>query len=158
MRVLDIENIGRIGLMFIQGDLLRDVLVDPLTCDEDDTNYDIPVFNELKKALFKTERLNPDIYLCGVLWRIYPANKRMVTPAVVGRSLPRTGAPAWLINDCPPAMAEAMWQDKNVCITRDDGMATWYLPVKTSAGDVVGALELSERERSAIRDTNYTGT
>ena len=147
MRVLDIENIGRIGQMFIDGDLLKEVVADPLTCDEDDTNYNISAFNILKKALSKTERLNPDIYLAGILWQWYPANKRMVAPAVVGRHLPGDFYTApWMINDCPSALAEAMRNNKHTCVVREDGFDTFYFPIKTSAGDVVGALELTEKE------------
>ena len=147
MRVLDIENIGRIGQMFIDGDLLKIVMADPLTCDEDDTNYNIPAFNELKIALTKIERLNPDIYLAGILWQWYPANKRMVTPAVVGRHLPGDFVTVgWLINDCPPVMLEALQQAKTTVVTRDNGYRTFYFPIKTSAGDVAGVLELTERD------------
>lgn len=155
MRVLDIENIGRIGQMFIDGDLLKEVVADPLTCDEDDTNYNIPAFNTLKKALSKTERLNPDIYLSGILWQWYPANKRMVAPAVVGRHLPGDFYTApWMINDCPAALAEAMRNDKHTSVIREDGLYTFYFPIKTSAGDVVGALELTEKESPQFFEPN----
>ena len=159
MRALDIENIGRIGLMFIDGDLLRDVMADPFTCDEDDTNYNIPAFNELKVALLKIERINPDLYISGVLWQCYPANKRMVAPAVVGKSLPRGGwgpSPGWLINDAPAPLMEAITQKKCVTVTEKDGKTTCYFPVKTAAGDVVGALELGEKDRPANIISNYT--
>ena len=143
-RLLDIENIGRIGQMFISGDLLRDVLIDPLTCDEDDTDYNIPVFNELKKTLSKIERLNPDLFLAGVLWQRYPANDRMAAPAVVGRRLPAVGWGGWVITDCTPKMAESIKNDVNTSFTHDDGRATYYFPIKTSAGDIAGVLELTE--------------
>ena len=156
MRVLDIENIGRIGQMFIDGDLLKIVVADPLTYNEDDTNYNIPVFNTLKKALMKTERINPDIYLAGILWQCYPANKRMVAPAVVGKHLPGDWSSVpWMINDCPEAMTEAMCKDKITTIKREDGRKTCYVPIKASTGDVVGALELTEKEKPQYFESNY---
>ena len=156
MRVLDIENIGRIGQMLIDGDLLKDVMADPFTCDEDDINYNIPAFNALKRALSKTERLNPDIYLSGILWQWYPANKRMVAPAVVGRNLPGNYVTVpWMINDCPPLLAECMKKDKMTNLTMENGFSTFYFPIKTSAGDIIGALELNEREMPLNWEENY---
>lgn len=153
-RKLDIENIGRIGLMFIDGDLLKNVLIDPLTCDEDDTDYDIPAFNKLKAALSKIERMNPDIYLTGVIWQWYPRNRRMASPAVAGKSLPasRTG---WMITDCADKLAEAMREDKFTSAISENGIKTCYFPVKTSAGEVVGALELTEETRSGLFERTY---
>ena len=151
-RELDIENIGRIGVMFIDGDLLRDVLVDPLTCDEDDTDYNIPAFNKLKSVLSKIERMNPDIYLTGTLWQWYPRNARMASPAVVGTSMPKAATEGrkmdpqtgWMITDCSPPLAAAMKNETVTFYEYADGRKTYYFPVMTSAGDVVGALELSE--------------
>jgi len=153
-RILDIENIGRIGLMFIDGDLLADVLIDPLTCDEDDTDYNIPAFNELKKALSKIERINPDLYLTGVIWQAYPRNKRMATPAVAGRSLPKTGS-GWMITDCPAPLSDAMREDKITSVT-EGNKKVFYFPIKTSAGRVSGALELAEGNDPGLFERNYT--
>jgi hypothetical protein len=49
-----------------------------------------------------------------------------------------------MITDCPPLMLEAMQEEKPTSITHEDGRHTYYFPIKTSAGDVVGALELTE--------------
>jgi len=156
MRALDIENIGRIGQMFLDGDSLKNVMVDPLTCDEDDTNYNIPAFNSLKIALSKIERLNPDIYIAGILWQWYPANKRMVAPVVVGRHLPGDfSSVPWMITDCPPALKEAMQQGKNTSTTREDSLQVYYFPIKTSGGDIVGALELAEKTKPVHYESIY---
>jgi hypothetical protein len=161
-RLLDIENIGRIGLMFINGDLLRDVLIDPYTCDEDDTNYNIPAFNALKAALSKIERMNPDVYMTGVLWQWYPGNRRMAAPAVVGRAHPVTGwkipdpPTGWVISDCSDELLDAM-QNRNITsIDHADGRRTCYFPVRTSTGDVAGALELTEGGVRGPYERNYT--
>ena len=149
-RLLDIENIGRIGQMFINGDLLKNLIIDPLTCDEDDTDYDIPAFNKLKAALSKIERMNPDIYITGVIWQWYPANKRMAAPAVVGRVLPVTHwkkadpQTGWMITDCSAPLSEALRQNRNTSAVFEDGRKTYYFPIKTSDGNVTGALELTE--------------
>jgi len=161
-RRLDIENIGRIGVMFIDGDLLKDVLNDPLVWDDDDTDYNIPAFNKLKAALSKIERINPDLYLTGVLWQWYPANRRMAAPAVAGRVLPTTGwmkpdpPTGWMITDCPAELSDALRNTKNTVAERGDGMRTYYFPVKSSAGDVVGALELTEGGERGPYECNYT--
>ena len=153
-RILDMENIGRIGLMFIDGDLLAKVLKDPYTCDEDDTNYDIPAFNCLKKALMKTERMNPDKYLTGVLWQRYPANKLMASPAVAGKSMPWKSQ-SWMITKCAPALYEAMESDKLTSAEFSDGRRTLYFPVKSSSGEIVGALELTEGAKPGAYEKTY---
>jgi len=161
-RLLDIENIGRIGQMFLDGDLLKKVMIDPFTCDEDDTDYDIPAFNALKAALSKVERMNPDLYLTGALWQWYPTNRRMAAPAVIGKAHPRNGwmrpdpPVGWMITDCAPEMLRAMQEGTPTKATDGEGKWTYYFPIKTSAGVVVGALELSDSGKPGPYERNYT--
>jgi hypothetical protein len=121
------------------------VLNDPLVLYEDDTDYNIPLFNILKKALMKIERLNPDLDISGTLWQWYPTNKRMASPAVAGKALPKEG---WSISPCNPSLYKALTEDANTSYTLENGRGVYYFPVKTSAGDMVGALELVDNGRT----------
>ena len=146
-RALDIENIGRIGQIFIDGDLLKDIFVDRFTWDEDDMNYNIPAFNTLKKTLMKIERLAPELDIYGVIWYWYTANRLMAAPAVAGRNMPKEG---WIITLCDPLLHEAMTRDLNTRKKDEGGGYTYYFPIKTSAGDIVGALQLTEGKGADI--------
>lgn len=139
-RLLDIENIGRIGQMLISGDLLTRVLVDDYTWDEDDTRYRFSEFNTLKWALMKTERLNPDICLSGALWLWYRANRRMVVPVIVDQMRPR---PGHVILPGNPALMETLLKGVNTTRTHEDGAQAHYFPIRNSLDAIVGALELT---------------
>lgn len=138
-QLLDIDTIGRIGLMFLDGDLLADVLVDPYTWDDDDTDYNAENFNALKKVLMKLERMNPTQYITGVLWLWYPQNKRMAVPAVAGRVLPDTGH---RIVACTPSMYQALTTG-NRTTEEKEGKLHSYFPIKKACGKVVGVLALT---------------
>jgi len=138
-RKLDIANIGRIGQIFIDGDILPDILMDPFTCDDDNTDYNIEVFNKLKITLMKIERLNPDIYLTGAIWSWYKANKRMATPVIAGRAQPSVG---WVISPCNDELQRTLSEDVETVRNWEDGKTSYYFPIRTSECDVVGALEL----------------
>jgi len=139
-RLLDIENIGRIGQMFLNGDLLRNILNDRFTCDEDDTDYNADAFNPLKHALSKIERMNPDLEITGVIWYWYPANKRMAVPAIVGKALPKEG---WIISPCDDYLYQTLTTKANTSFTLEDGRQVYYFPINASDGNVVGALALT---------------
>lgn len=139
--LLDIDTIARIGLMFIEGDLLARVLVDPYTCDDDDTDYDAEAFNALKKTLMKLERMNPEQEINCVLWQWYPANRLMATPAVAGKALPATG---WRITPCSAPLYSCLRGAAAVKTILGDGRRTHFYPVKASDDAVVGALEITD--------------
>lgn len=139
-RILDIENIGRIGQMLISGDTLSRAMVDDYTWDEDETNYDFAAFNELKWMLMKIERMNPDMYLCGALWIWYRANRRMVIPAIAGKSAPRVGH---VIMPADPALMDTLQNGVNSTCDRGDNSRTYYFPIRNSLDAIVGALELT---------------
>ena len=150
-RKLDIENIGRIGQMFLNGDLLEVIMADRFTCDEDDTDYNIEAFNALKKSLMKTERMNPDMHVTGVIWYWYPANKRMAVPAVAGKTLPMSG---WTIAPCDDGLYKCLSDGVNTKINLRDDEITHYFPIRNSADSIVGALALAiggSRDRLAYR-------
>ena len=103
-----------------------------------------------------------DLYLTGALWQWYPANKRMAAPAIIGKAHPMAGWKrpdppiGWMITDCTPELLAAMKTGKPTTAAGEDGKRTHYFPIKTSAGDVVGALELSDSGRPGPYERNYT--
>lgn len=151
-RMLDIENIGRIGQMFIKGELLEEILIDPYTCDEDDTDYNIPAFNELKAVLMKIERMNPDLFVTGVLWCRYKANRRMAIPVIAGKAHPTVG---WIISPCDESLQIALDEGINTRLELQDGRVTHYFPVRTTTDRIVGALGLTTGERMSPYEHRY---
>lgn len=138
-RILDIETIARIGLMFLDGDALRDVLVDPLTGDDDDTDYNAGHFNALKKALMKIERFDPDRYITGLLWQWHHINRKLAIPAVAGKALPATG---WRAVPCTQELYDCMTKRVPTSRAAGEDRVSYFYPILSSASDVVGALEL----------------
>jgi hypothetical protein len=59
--VLDVDNIARIGLMYLDGDKAENVMKDRLSLDYDDVTYDHADFLALKTAMTRMERINPEI-------------------------------------------------------------------------------------------------
>ena len=151
-RKLDIENIGRIGQMFLNADILGNILVDRFTCDDDDTDYNIEVFNELKITLMKIERLNPDIYITGAVWYWYPANKKMAAPVIAGRAQAAVG---WVISPCNEALYKCMSEDVNTSTAMPEGKTVHYFPLRDSNCDVIGALELTEGAEYGMFEKHY---
>ena len=75
MRRLDIDNVARIGLMFLDGDKFENVMTDKLSLDYDDVNYVYNDFNELKVSMLKLERISPELNISTVLWQLRPDNR-----------------------------------------------------------------------------------
>ncbi len=142
---LDIENVARIGLMYLDGDKLEGILLDR----HGDTDYDFENFNEVKKSIMKLERINPDLNLSAFLWRLHPDNKNMVIPVVAGNALPVEGWQRIKANEVIKAVFET--GEKKV-MNRTETLSSYYYPVRNSDDEIVGVLELlyGERERNDI--------
>jgi hypothetical protein len=134
-RVLDIDNVARIGLMFIDGDKLEDVLLDKLG----HTDYDFENFNILKKVLMKIEKINPDLDLTAVLWQNRPDNENLVVPVVAGNALPVEG---WGRKNVNPSMKAVFEAGTSQVLKHDGEIASYYYAVKNSNAEIVGVLEL----------------
>lgn len=142
---LDIENVARIGLMYLDGDKLEEILLDRYG----DTDYDFDNFNEVKKSIMKLERINPDLKLSAFLWRLHPNNSNMAIPVVAGNALPMEGWGRTLANEVIKAVFET--GEKKV-MKRTETLTSYYYPVRNSDDEIVGVLELlhGDRERNDI--------
>ena len=140
--VLDIDNIARIGLLFIDGDKFENVLIDKLSLDFDDINYFHDDFMELKVSLLKLSLINPDMDIKPVLWQPRPDNPRMAVPVVIGTSLPKEGPIGTDVVDANPEVYKTYTEGTPTVKKREDGSSSYYYAVKNSDNDVVGALEL----------------
>jgi hypothetical protein len=138
-RFLDIDNVARIGLMYIDGDKLEDVLVDKLTLDYDNVNYDHICFNDLKIAVLKLERINPDLSLTAILWQLRPDNRELVVPVLAGSALPEEG---WEITEINSEMKKVFETGMSQTRKRAGTCSSFYYPVRSSNADIVGVLEL----------------
>jgi hypothetical protein len=133
--ILDIDNIARIGLMYIDGDLFEDVLLDKAG----HTDYDFDKFNQLKISLLKLEKISPTLDIAAILWRSYPTNKDAVTPLIVGSALPFEGTKRTAPNR---ELALAFKTGERQVRRWNENCRSYYYPFYNSDEEIVGVLEL----------------
>lgn len=140
LRVLDIENVARIGLMYIDGDKFENVLLDKFSMDYDDVNYNHEDFKELKIAILNLEEINPDLNIATILWQLRPDNRNMIVPVINGSAFPEDGQ-GW---DIVPVNPEMKMLFKTGCpqVKKRDNCTSHYYPLKNSDAEIVGILEL----------------
>jgi len=135
---LDVDSVAKIGLMFLNGDALEDVVRDKYN---DFLNYKFDNFNECRKVVLKIERMNPKLGLCAILWQKRANNSEQMMPAVVGKSLPIEGWQKSLISE---GQKKAFGGEFGAVLKRDNGMVSHYYPIMNSDCDIIGVLELLE--------------
>lgn len=138
LRQSDTDNVARIGLMFLDGDLLGNVLKDKFSLDYDDVDYNYEQFTSLKIVLLKIEKINPDLSLIAVLWERRPDNDRLVVPIIVGSQMPGEGGG---ICEAGAEMLQSFDTGERT-VKKRDGFASYYYPVRDSDSDIAGVLEL----------------
>ncbi len=134
-RILDIDNVARIGLMYIDGDKLENILVEKLG----HTDYVFENFNAVKSSVIKLEKINPDLNLIAVIWQRRIDNEDVVFPVVCGRALPVEGHGRRWINQ---HMREVFETGQKRVYDRGNGVVSYYYPIKNSDAEIVGVLEL----------------
>ena len=137
MREWSIDEIARIGLLFLDGDAFENVLID----QETHTDYRFEPFTDLKADLLRIEHIDPDMDLSAILWRVYPENKYLMEPLVAGSGLPNSG---WrkTFASVPLRLAYQTGQPQ-IDPQPPNGTAHYY-PLRNSNDDIVGVLELLE--------------
>jgi hypothetical protein len=136
---LDINNVARIGLMYIDGDKLEEALLDKTSVSTDDITYDHECFNDLKISLMRLERINPDLGVTAILWQRRPGNADVVMPAVVGNALPYEGPDYPSANEEMKAVFET---GESRRFDRGNGYISYYYAVRNSDELIAGVLEL----------------
>ena len=134
---LDIDNIARIGIMFMDGDSLENILLDAYG----QTDYDFDMFYHCKAVIMKIERIDPSLKLTAVMWQLRPDNPDVVVPVVAGKQLPLTGWPATEVSSAIAAAFNGQW---GAILKRDNAGTSHYYPIKNSDAEIVGVLELLE--------------
>lgn len=134
-RLLDPDNIARIGLMFIDGDSFESVLLDKIG----HVDYDFDKFNRCKIPLMKVERMNPDLEITAVLWQPKLTNPDIMLPLVAGKALPFEGWQFAVMND---EMRRAWNGEFGSVKKRSSVCSSHYYPLKNSDAETVGLLEL----------------
>jgi len=134
-RLLDPDNIARIGLMFIDGDSFENVLLDKIG----HVDYDFDAFNRCKIPLMKVERMNPDLEITAILWQPKPINPDVMLPLVAGKALPFEGWQFAVMND---EMRRALNGEFGSVKKRSSVCNSHYYPLRNSDAEIVGLLEL----------------
>ncbi len=129
-----IDKLARIAQMFLNGDAFERVLID----QETHTNYRFDEFNELKSCLMKLERLEEDLDVCAVLWRLYPQNSYVAEPLIAASGLPKTG---WRRTFAPEAMRRTYLHGEPGRVQHEGSCESRYYPLRNSDDDIVGVLE-----------------
>ncbi len=140
---LDIDSVARIGLLFLDGDALEEVLLDRYGHPD----YDFDRFNSCKIALMKLERINPRLGLTAVLWQLRPDDDSLVVPVVAGNALPLEG---YRPSPVSPALRAALEGEFGSSAARSATCCSHYYPVRNSDGEICGALELLAGPRPKI--------
>ena len=140
---LDIDSVAKIGLMFLDGDALEEILLDRYGHPD----YDFDKFNSCKITLLRLERMNPTLGLTAILWQLRPDNGEMAVPVAAGTALPLEG-----YRPCPvsPALRKALDGEFGAAAHRSESCWSHYYPVRNSDGEIVGALELLEGLRPHV--------
>lgn len=132
---LDINNIARIGLIFLDGDSLEGVMLDPYG----PTDYDFNLFNDCKKTIMKIERINPQVDISVFLWQKRADNPNFVLPVIAGKQLPITG---WLKTPMTDSMRSAFGGGFGTIENRPEGGKSYFYPVRNSDAEIIGVMEL----------------
>lgn len=142
-RELDIDNIARIGLLFLDSDKFEEVLLDKTFGDYDEVNYNHEYFNILKIALLKIEKINPDVSVVTILWQKHKDNEALVIPVILS-SQPCFGSweEEWCVQIMNDEMKAAFNLSKQQSKTRNNGFKSNYYPMKNSNDEIVGVLEI----------------
>ncbi len=142
---LDFDSVARIGLLFLDGDSLEDVLLDKYGHPD----YDFDKFNNCKITVMRIEKINPTLSLTAVLWQRRPDDPCFAVPVVAGNALPREG---YGISPIPAPMERAFSGDFGPVLAREGDSVSRYYPVKNSDAEIVGVLELlsTHKERNDI--------
>ena len=148
-QVLDIDNVARIGLMFLDGDKLENVLVDRYNYDITDISYHHNAFNDLKISLLNLELINPDLKLTAMLWQLRPDNRTLAEPIIAGSAYTEEG---WRITDANSEIRSAFEKGIPFVKKRCSGATSHYYPVTNSNNTVIGILELlfGQKQRNDI--------
>lgn len=142
-RELDIDNIARIGLMYLDGDKFETVLTDKFCTDYDDVNYNHEYFNELKIALLKAQRINPDFAIAAFLWQLRLDNANMVVPVISGDELPDVPWERyWTIQAVNEKMEIVFNTGVSQYFARENDYCSYYYALRNSDEEIVGVLEL----------------
>lgn len=137
--VLDVDNVARIGLMYLNGDLVENVMLDKLSLDYDDVTYNHEYFKELKIALTRMERINPDLDVTAVLWQLRPDNDKLAVPIICGNAFPEEG---WEITPVNPEMDHVFRTGESSVKKRSETCSSHYYAVRNSDNEIVAVLEL----------------
>lgn len=132
---MDIAELARIGLPFIDGDDLEGALIDKIG----PTDYDFDKFNRLKRVLLKIERIAPELDACAILWVKYSRESEVVIPAIAGSSLTPEGSKRSIGNK---TILGVFAGGNPTVYQRENGLSSYYAPVPNSNGRIVGVLEL----------------
>jgi hypothetical protein len=141
----DLMEIARIGVLYIPGDLLEEVMPPQHRdyLDGDGIDFVETHYNTLKRMLLLTERIDPPRRVKTALWVKRPSRPELGEVMVAGRALPIEG---YDIVTLWPEIERA-FSGLPSRFDRSSGETVYY-PVRNSDEEIVGVLEVSQLKTS----------
>lgn len=141
----ELMEIARIGVLFLRGDELEDVMpLERRSYDNgDEIDYHEVPFNSLKRVLLLIERIDPTQELVTALWTVRPDNLSAGEVLVAGGGLPSEGPEIVELN---PDIRRAFAGVPTYSARKPGG--TVYYPLHNSDYEIVGVLEVSARKQA----------
>ncbi len=134
MRDLNLTEVARIARLYIDGDAAEQLLLDKTG----HTDYDFEKFYEIKCALMRAEKINPDLKLSAILWMPRVDQHGYAEPVVCASVLPCEG---WQKQRCSQPLWDALNGSEGTRVERADSESV-YFPVYNTDHEAVAALEL----------------
>lgn len=150
MIAMEIADIARIGLLFMDGDALARALNKPAWIDSDDIDFNHDAFNAIKQVLLRIERIAPAERLLGVVWTRRPDDGEACEAIVLGSKhawgpepfvWPPSPMPFWEVMPMFDALRAALDGCQGAHISYA-GAESWFFPIRDSNEKIAGALEL----------------
>ena len=144
---MDVNDVARIGLLFLDGDAFENALIDKTGA----TDYDFDQFNRVKHTLLNIEMIAPELNLAAICWKRYWFDSNAVIPLIAGRSLPVEGCKRRLGHASLMSVFET--GEANT-YERASGTTSHYYAFYNSDGEIAGCLELLSGLRE-WKDVSY---
>lgn len=147
---MDICDIARIGLLFLNGDDIPQAMTMPDWTNSDYIDFDHQRFNAIKQVLLRIERIDPEQHIFCAVWTRRPDDANACEAIVLGSkhawgarpiAWPPSSEPFWEIMPMFDALSEALG-GADVSHIAYSGAESWFFPIRDSETEIVGALEL----------------
>jgi hypothetical protein len=141
-RMRRLQEVVRLGQLFIEGDMIDQLLTEYgyTWTDPDNIDYNHEPFIAMKKVVMRLERTPVDGGDAFVnIWRRRPDDKTKAEPLLAGMRLSPIGRG---IIEMTKPIRDALVAGKQGVDRRDDGTISIFAPIRDSMDRIAGAIEV----------------